>query len=108
MSTIAILTNRNIAFRNVRLTIDERKWPLEREVKFRTSKMASKQKKEARKQVFKEEYGDKWSFIESSRRGESYARCTVCSNDFNIAPAVPMMSLLSTSKQPSIEIMQFH
>ena len=44
--------------------------------------MASKNK---RKQTFKEEYSRSWDFIKPSRKGETHARCTLCSADFSIA-----------------------
>ena len=52
-----------------------------------TEKMSSKSKTKSasRRQTYKEDYSKKWTCIAASRKGEHFARCTLCSCDISIA-----------------------
>jgi len=74
----------NISEQSLDLTPTDRK----------TAKMASKRKsdvddspmkkKTRRYQTFRKEYTEKWSFIKPGRKGDSFAFCDVCANDFSV------------------------
>lgn len=58
----------------------------------------------ARKQSYKPEYSVKWEFIQPSRKGENFVRCTVCGSDFSISHSgsYDIMHHIKTTKHQSM------
>ena len=57
----------------------------EKYLKMATSASTSTSDWRSRNQTFKEEYKKAWDFIKPSKKGNSYAYCSICSADFSIA-----------------------